>query len=88
MDLKDEIQKYFPQMESYFNENTLKEFINCNFDDLCLYHFGFGTWIRNNILQPDSIIYQMFINSGIYFKDDMSSLMIKLFYINIKINLL
>ena len=46
-----ELEKSFSEIEKIFDEISMCNFINSNYSDLCLYHFGLGTFIRNNILQ-------------------------------------
>jgi len=45
------IEKSFPAMEKLFEKEKLKAFIDCEHKDLPLYHFGLGTWVRNNLLK-------------------------------------
>jgi hypothetical protein len=79
MKLYKEIGKLFPQLEKFFTDKELIEFINES--DLDLYHFGFGTWIRNNFIHPDkSVLRRLFLENYIVHPDDMSSLIIKLFH--------
>ena len=40
-------------------EETKTEILNTKKADLSLFHFGLGTWIRNNILKEDSEIYKL-----------------------------
>ena len=75
-----ELEKSFSEIEKIFDEISMFNFINSNYNDLCLYHFGLGTFIRNNILQEKSEIYKIFLQSGIKDKDEISSIIIKLFY--------
>lgn len=81
MKLTAEIEKSFPDMVRFFDKNTLREFVSCSYSELHFYHFGFGTWIRSVILQKNAMLRESFIKSGITQEDDMSSLMITLFYI-------
>ena len=70
MDLPDQIEKSFPEMEKLFVEKSRRAFINCPEEDLCLYHLGPGSWIRNQYLQttpPDE-------------QDRVSSLVIRRFH--------
>ena len=84
MNLFSEIKKQFPKMATQFTAKTIKQFINAKYEDLYLYHFGFGTWIRNHLLDDNSSLYQCFLDYGFSQKDAMSSLMIQLFYIHMK----
>lgn len=48
MELYEEIERSFPKIEKLFTEQELSSFKNTCKEELCLYHFGLGTWIRNN----------------------------------------
>lgn len=85
VDLYDEIKKVFPKLKKFFSAKELDEFLKCNYEELYLYHFGFGTWIRNTILKNSSL-YHTFLACGISQADDMSTLIIQLFYIYLKEN--
>ena len=80
MDLYSQIKKSLPKIEKLFNESALEEFMNCNSSNLSLYHFGLGTWIRNNLLQENTRLYNTFIKFGIVQKDAISSLIISQFH--------
>lgn len=45
-----EIEESFHQIEEQFNKKAIREFMMCEEKELCLYHFGMGTWIRNHLL--------------------------------------
>ena len=85
VDLYNEIKKVFPKLKNFFSAKELKKFLRCNYEELYVYHFGFGTWIRNTILK-DSSLYHAFLACGISQADDMSALIIQLFYIYLKEN--
>ena len=80
MELIVEIEKSFPLLEKLFTYDTLFEFVQTPDSRLCLYHFGLGTWIRNNLLMEQCLLYQLFVENGICIKDDMSSLIIQRFH--------
>lgn len=71
-------------MAGFFSPKKMKTFLSCDYKKLYLYHFGFGTWIRNNILQNGTPLFSAFLSCNISEKDDMSFLMIQLFYIYLK----
>ena len=81
MQLFREIEKSFPQMEKFFTAAAKKEFTACKLEDLCDYHFGFGTWIRNHLLRNGSALLEYFTQVGINDRDEMSAIMIFLFYL-------
>lgn len=81
MELYKEIEKTFSMIEKVFLQEDLLNFKNIRVGDLYLYHFGLGTWIRNNLLYPrKSLLWQLFLKNGIEHPDDMSSLIISLFH--------
>lgn len=81
MKLCGEIKKSFPKIEKLFSEKELKEFINCDPGDLSLYHFGLGTWIRNELLKDGSLLTAAFLRDGVSQKDDMSQRLMELFHL-------
>ena len=79
--LHKEIEKYFSKIEKLFTKKTLWQFKNTSYDDLCLYHFGLGTWIRNNLLYPENnTLFGVFIEYEFTEPDDMSAVVISEFY--------
>lgn len=80
-----EISKTFPKITQIMSEKYLIEFIQAPITQLNIYHFGLGLWIRNNLLQPESKLYQEFVNNGFIFTDDMSTMIIIMlhYYLNI-----
>ena len=59
---------------------SLSEFKNKASNELSEYHFGLGLYLRNNVLTDGSDIYLMFRKAGIIERDDMSSVMIRLWH--------
>lgn len=76
-----EIEKKFILIEKSLSKKDLKDFMDSDFTKLFLYHFGLGTFIRNEYLMPGMPLFKLFCKCGINSPDDMSSVMIKLFYI-------
>ena len=73
VDLYEEIKKNFITFEALFTQEELSEFKNTPMEKLYLYHYGFGTWIRNNLLySADSMLFDLFIKCGFAEPDDMS----------------
>ncbi len=74
----------FNQLMKFFKtKEDLKRFINTPLNELYVYHFSFGMWIRNNVLKRkiDSIkIYEEF---GVSI-DDLSNDIIHNFYMTLK----
>ena len=82
-----EIKKIFFILEEFFSKDDLEVFINRSKDDLYLYHFGFGTWIRNELIHPpNSELYPLFIENGIDSSDEMSLFIIELFHEYLRID--
>ncbi len=84
MDILDDIKKEFPAIEERFTEETIQQLIECDYENLYIYHFGVGIWIRNCILTDKSKLFKSFKLQGIANLDDMSMLMIQLFYFYIR----
>lgn len=84
MCLIEEIQKVFPQMRAFFTQKQWEIFLACPFEELHIYHFSLGTWIRNTLLVEGGILKDAFCAVNILQKDDMSTLMIQLLYIRYK----
>ena len=81
MKLYREIENSFPMIEKLFTKEDFLEFKETPLSDLCLYHFGVGTWIRNNLLYSEkSLLYCLFLENGIDHPDEMSSFIIRLFH--------
>lgn len=74
----------FPVIKASLSEKDLRILLNEKYTDLNNFHFSIGSWIRNNILRDDSEILNYFNSAGISDKDDMSALIIRLFYIHEK----
>lgn len=59
------------------NEDVWVAFAQTPADELYIYHFGLGLYLRNNALMSDGELYRLFTLAGIWHKDDMSSIMMK-----------
>lgn len=84
MELYREAEKYFPQMEKLFKKQEWERFLQREFEELPLYHYTLGGWIRNKLLEKGSVLERMFIRGGVTDKDDMSMLIIEWFYLYAK----
>ncbi len=84
MYLLQEMQAVFPQMRAFFTQEQWEKFLACPFDELHIYHFSLGTWVRNNLLAEGSTLESAFRAVDILQKDDMSLLMMQLLYIAYK----
>jgi len=70
------IHKVVPQM----GYDLIDQLINTEENELYIFHFGFGMWLRNNILTEGSDIRRLFVENGVVHKDDMSSILIREFH--------
>lgn len=80
------IQQHFPEIEALFSEKSMDEFLSCAFENLYFYHFGLGTYIRNSLLKEGGGLLELFLQCGLHEKDEMSHLIIELFYLHEKTN--
>ena len=71
---------YFEEMEGYFTATQLVEFLHTDEKDLCWYHFGLGTWVRNRLLSEDGALYKRLEKEGYRNKDGMSVFLITAFH--------
>ena len=79
--LYEEIESSFQVIESFLSDEDLFEFKKSYIKDLSLYHFGLGTWIRNNLLSiKENRLNSLFIENGVEHLDDMSFHIIMLFH--------
>lgn len=81
------IEGCFPLIERLFTKDEFDEFIACDYQNMHKYHLSLGMWIRNNLLNSGGQPEKLFIKGGLENKDDMSSLIINLFYIYAKTTL-
>ena len=84
MELFVEIENSFPAIQKLMNDEIEANFLLCKFENLGRYRFILGLWIRNNLLMENSKLYKLFINGGVDNKEQMSALMIQLFYIYLR----
>lgn len=82
MNLCRQLEKSFSKMERFFTKQELREFMAWDRQDLCRYHFGLGTWVRNYLLRDGKKLTVVFMRAGIGQKDEMSELLIQLFQIH------
>lgn len=77
----------YAQLSVYKSEaspKVLKEFLTIVPKDLSLCHFGLGLYIRNNYLTPESDLQKLFVADGVQCKDDMSSVIIRMWHRRLK----
>ena len=75
------IEQYFPKIEEVFGTDFLKKFRTSKYSDLHMYHWTLGLWIRNTLLEQEQSLKQALISHKITDRDDMSSLILRLFYL-------
>ena len=80
MDFEKEMNVIYDWLDDLLSEEEKEKMLGCDVEDLYIYHFGLGTWIRNNILTEKSAVYRFYLNMGITHKDDMSMEIIEGFY--------
>lgn len=76
-----EAEKLFKILKRKIKAETLENFKICPLEQLNNYHFNLGLMIRNDYLTEDSKLYKWLREIGFENRDEMSSLLIKLFYI-------
>lgn len=81
MELYREMEACFALIEENVSKKEMACFLDCPYEALSNYHFGLGTWIRNQLLCVDGTLYHAFVKGGIHQKDDMSGWIIKGFYV-------
>lgn len=81
MNLTTQLNDCFKTLEGLFNPETMEEFLNTSYANLADYHFGLGLWLRNNPLDKGQPLFNHLRRLGIDNKDDMSALIIRLFYL-------
>lgn len=72
----DSLAEVRPQIE----EDFWADFARAPEDELYDYHFGLGLHLRNHALTPGSELYRLFTAEGFTQKDDMSSLMLRVWH--------
>jgi len=71
----------FKQLDLLLLPEDIETIKNSELDDLGLYHFGLGLWIRNNWIYPnDSELGKVFISAGFRHPDYMSQYIIEGYY--------
>jgi hypothetical protein len=78
--LEQTISILFPAFEVILSKNVLEILTSVTENELSTFHFGLGLYIRNNILNPESLLYSIFGEAGFTCNDDMSALILELFH--------
>lgn len=77
------LQDCFLQLEKAIPKPMQRQFISKPYSMLAQYHFSVGMLIRNTFFNDSGRLYLMLKNSGIENPDDMSDLILHLFYIHL-----
>lgn len=80
LSIERETENCFPILKARMSEGDRRGFANTPMHMQEMYHHGLGTWIRNNLLKPDALLYQLFCEAGITHPDDMSKYIINRFH--------
>ena len=80
MSLNEELKKCFSIMELMYDHDYLMEFINTPIDELSKYHIEFGPWIKKHLLREEGVLYKLFLENNVKYKDDMLFLIIGSFH--------
>lgn len=81
--LTEEIAKRYGETEKLLTKDDVKSMVKCDYSSLNLYHFGLGIRIRN-MLSIDHALRGLFVEYGFSDLDDMSNLIVTLFWLHIK----
>lgn len=84
MELHSCIQKTFPILEKSFSQKDINDFAKAHYVYLTAYHFKMGTWIRNNLLGKETLLFQTFLRADIKQLDEMSQHIVTLFYFHLR----
>lgn len=76
-----QIEACFSDIEKACSEELLEEFCTCPFAELHRYHWSLGLWVRNAFLLPGQPLQQALVTCGIHESDDISALIVRLFYL-------
>jgi len=70
--LKRKIDEVILILEEKMPADVQREIVEASQDDLCLWHFTLGVWIRNHLLPVGGDLFNLFLHCGYDHKDDMS----------------
>lgn len=87
MDIFQIIKAFLSETEKMLPVEDQNALVHTHYNELDQYHFGLGTWMRNQLLKDESGLYQLMKNAGIKQTDEMSYLLIRLLYLHLKINI-
>jgi len=73
LDIPSTLEECYAVLDKELDVKTKNAIKNSSIDDLIEYHFGLGTWIRNNWIYPaNDRIEKVFLEAGFDHPDDMS----------------
>lgn len=73
-------QRLIPRLLEVMNDEVTQEFMEMKRKDVINFHFGFGLWIRNNMLYNDDELFDTFMAAGYMDADDMSMYILEQLY--------
>lgn len=79
-----EILICFERISQAFDIQMLRTLMQCPFQEVAtLHHFSLGLWIRNHLLAQDSPLFDHLTRAGLRTRDEMSGILLELFYLYI-----
>ena len=73
------------RLEKILPKAVVRDLEKCHYEELVFYHFTLGEYFRSVILDEKGDLYRWFYyDLEIHKKDDMSDLMLKMFYLYLK----
>ena len=81
MQLFDEIEKALPYLSAQFTEKELIRFSQCDYKNLSAYCEAAAPWISTHLLQESEPLYQLFLQGGIYDRQDMAAILLHALHI-------
>ena len=85
MVIPETLEECFIELGKIFNKSQLEEFKTKSEDELAIYHFGIGLWMRNNWgLWAGSQLAKYFKGMGIFHANDMSGIILTSFHRHLK----
>lgn len=84
MKLFKEIKKCLKNLDKNMGMEAKQSLMEMKFSDLYWCHFGLGLALRNNLLTEDSPLFIQFRKNGVDHPDDMSAVLVELYYLYLK----
>ncbi len=74
---KHKIKKALRRLHSQYSHSELLEIARLKKKRFYTLHMGMGSWIRCNLLQPDSKLFRSFLQEGFVCQEDMEGYLIR-----------